>query len=59
MGRTLKALGLERLKYLQPPVPVRRYQWGEPGNMIHVDVKQLARFDCVGHRITDDRRLGR
>jgi transposase InsO family protein len=27
--------------------------------MIHVDIKQLARFDRVGHRITGDRRLGR
>jgi len=26
--------------------------------MIHVDTKQLARFERVGHRITGDRRLG-
>ena len=26
--------------------------------MIHVDTKQLARFERVGHRITEDRRLG-
>jgi hypothetical protein len=32
-------------------VPVRRYQWARPGDMIHVDIKQLARFDRVGHRI--------
>jgi transposase InsO family protein len=36
-----------------------RYQWARPGDMIHVDIKQLARFDRVGHRITGDRRLGR
>jgi len=59
VGRTLKAMGLGRLKHLQPPVPVRRYQWAWPGDMIHVDIKQLARFDRVGHRITGDRRLGR
>ena len=59
VGRTLKAMGLGRLKQLQPPVPVRRYQWARPGDMIHVDIKQLARFDRVGHRITGDRRLGR
>ena len=59
VGRSLKALGLGRLKHLQPPVPVRRYQWARPGDMIHVDIKQLARFDRVGHRITGDRRLGR
>ena len=59
VGRTLKAMGLGRLKHLQPPVPVRRYQWARPGDMIHVDIKQLARFDRVGHRITGDRRQGR
>jgi hypothetical protein len=58
VGRTLKALGLGRLKHLQPPVPLRRYQWERPGNTIRVDIKQLARFDRVGHRITGDRPLG-
>jgi len=58
VGRTLKAIGLGRLKNLQPPVPVRRYQWAQTGDMIHVDIKQLARFKRVGHRITGDRRLG-
>jgi hypothetical protein len=59
VGRILKAMGLGRLKPLQPPMPVRRYAWARPGDMIHVDIKQLARFDRVGHRITGDRRLGR
>lgn len=53
----LKALGLGRLKNLQPAEPMRRYQWARPGDMIHVDTKQLARFERVGHRITGDRRL--
>jgi len=51
-------MGLGRLKNLQPKEPVRRYQWAQPGDMIHVDTKQLARFERVGHRITGDRRLG-
>jgi transposase InsO family protein len=59
VGRTLKAMGLGRQKHLQPPVPVRRYQWARPGDMIHVDIKQLTQFKRVGHRITGDRRLGR
>ena len=58
VGRVLKALGLGRLKNLQPTEPVRRYQWAQPGDMIHVDTKQLARFERVGHLITCDRRLG-
>ena len=59
VGRTLKALGLGRLKDLQQAEPVRRYQWLKAGDMIHVDTKQLARFERIGHRITGDRRLGR
>ena len=57
-GRVLKALGLGRLKNLKPAEPVRRYQWERPGDMIHVDTKQLARFERVGRRITGDRRQG-
>jgi transposase InsO family protein len=58
LGRWLKAQGLGRLKNLQPKEPVRRYQWAHLGDMIHVDTKQLARFERVGHRITGDRRKG-
>ena len=47
VGRVLKAIGLGRLKNLQSAVPVRRYQWAQPGDMIHVDTKQLARFERV------------
>ena len=36
---------------------VWRYQWAHPGDIIHVDIKQLARFKRVGHRITGDRPL--
>ena len=58
VGRWLKTIGLGRLRNLQPREPVRRYQWAQPGDMIHVDTKQLARFEQVGHRITGDRRKG-
>jgi hypothetical protein len=58
VGRVLKALGLGRLKNLQLAEPVRRYQWARRGDMIHVDTRQLARFERVGYRITGDRRLG-
>ena len=58
VGRALKALGLGRFKNLQPVEPVRRYQWARPGDMIQFNIKQLARFERVGHRITGDRRLG-
>ena len=58
VGRVMNALGLGRLRNLEPKKPVQRYQWARPGDMIHVDTKQLARFDRVGHRITGDRRQG-
>jgi transposase InsO family protein len=38
---------------------VQRYEWERPGDLIHVDVKTLARFRKVGHRITGDRQQGR
>lgn len=52
VGRVLKHIGLGRLKNLQPAEPVRRYQWARPVDMIHVDTKQLAHFERIGHRIT-------
>jgi len=56
--RGMKALGRGRLRNLEPKLPVQRYQWEKPGDMIHVDTKQRARFKRVGHRITGDRRQG-
>jgi transposase len=58
VGRVMNALGLGRLRNLEPKKPVQRYLWEQPGDMTHVDTKQLARFERVGHRITGDRRPG-
>jgi hypothetical protein len=33
----MNALGLGRLGNLEPKSPVQRYQWQQPGDMIHVD----------------------
>jgi len=30
----------------------RRYEWSEPGALLHMDVKRLARFDVAGHFAT-------
>lgn len=38
---------------------MQRYEWEQPGDLIHIDVKALARFRKVGHRITGNRQLGR
>lgn len=55
VSRVLKRTGLSRLKDLQPAEPVRRYEWKAPGDMIHIDIKKLGRFERTGHRITGDR----
>ncbi len=52
----LKRLGVGRLQSLAPREPVRRYQRQRAGELIHLDIKKLARFTHVGHRITGDRR---
>lgn len=55
VSRVLKRAGLSRLKDLDPPEPVRRYERAHPGEMIHLDIKKLGRFERIGHRITGDR----
>ncbi len=50
--------GLGRLELLEPKAPARRYERSAPGELLHLDVKKLARFWRVGHRITGDRRGG-
>jgi transposase InsO family protein len=34
----------------------RRYEWSEPGALLHMDVKRLARFDTAGHWATGGQR---
>jgi len=55
VSRILRRLGLNRIKALEPAEPVRRYERQHPGELIHIDIKKLGRFDKVGHRITGDR----
>ena len=56
VSRVLTRAGLRRLRDLEPAEPVRRYQREHPGELLHLDIKKLGRFDKVGHRITGDRR---
>ena len=55
VSRTLKRLGLSRLAALEPAEPVRRYERQHPGELIHIDIKKLGRFERIGHRITGKR----
>jgi transposase InsO family protein len=57
-ARICREEGLSRLRNLEPPVPVVRYEREQPGELLHVDIKRLGRFDRVGHRITRKRSFG-
>lgn len=56
IARILARHGLSRLKSLEPKEPVRRYQRETTGELVHFDIKKLARIQGVGHRITGNRR---
>src|SRR3977135_4075132 len=51
----LKRLGLNKLSALEPAEPLRRYERERPGELIHIDIKKLGKFNQIGHRITGDR----
>lgn len=56
VSRCMKRLGLSRLKALEPPEPVVRYERGAAGELLHLDTKKLMHIDGIGHRITGNRR---
>ena len=47
----LRRVGLGRRSRLEPLEPVIRYERQRPGELVHLDVKKLARFDRPGHRL--------
>jgi len=51
VSAVLVRLGLNRLWRLEPPEPPNRYCRRHPGELIHVDVKKLGRFNRPGHRV--------
>ena len=55
VSRILRAARLSRAKDLDPAAPVVRYERKTPGEMIHIDIKKLGRFEKPGHRVTGDR----
>ena len=58
VSAVLKRIGLGKLSRLEPPEPPNRYERKRPGELIHVDVKKLARISRrgAGHRFTGHRR---
>lgn len=55
VSRVLRAVRLSRARDLDPPAPVVRYEREAAGEMIHLDIKKLGRFEKPGHRVTGDR----
>jgi transposase InsO family protein len=54
VSRILRREGLNRLRSLDPPPPVVRYEHKHPGDQIHFDIKRLARIVKPGHRVHGD-----
>jgi transposase InsO family protein len=56
VSRVLQRRGLSLLSAIEPQPPRPRYEREKPGEIIHIDIKKLGRFNAIGHRITGDRR---
>jgi transposase InsO family protein len=52
VSRILVRLKLNKIRMLEPKLPVIRYEHPCPGDLLHVDIKKLARIHKPGHRIT-------
>jgi transposase InsO family protein len=54
----LKRIGLGKRSRLEPPEPPNRYQRRHPGELVHVDIKQLGRISVrgAGHRMVGHRK---
>src|SRR5215217_5143542 len=59
VSAVLLRVGLGKRSRLEPPEPPNRYERRRPGELIHVDVKKLARFAVAGKRIVGARHASR
>ena len=57
--RALRTLTISRFSSLEPRVPVKRYEWECPGDMLHLDIKRMGKIDGVGHRKAGTRQVRR
>jgi transposase InsO family protein len=55
VSAVLRRIGLGKRSRLAPPEPPNRYERERPGELVHLDIKKLARIAGAGHRITGDR----
>lgn len=59
VSRVLRRKGLSQMRDLDPAEPVKRYERDAPGDLIHLDIKKLGKFEKTGHRITGDPQQGK
>jgi transposase InsO family protein len=52
VSRILTRLKLNKIRMLEPKLPPNRYERDAPGDLLHIDIKKLARIHKPGHRIT-------
>jgi transposase InsO family protein len=55
VSAVLTRIGLGKLSRLEPPEPANRYERRRAGELLHVDVKKLAKIAGAGHRVTGHR----
>src|SRR3954452_12797867 len=53
--KVLHRHGVSRRRRGEPRQSTRRYEWSEPGALLHIDSKALPRFDRPGHFAHGDR----
>ena len=56
VSRILRRLKLNRMRDLEPPPVVERYEHKAPGDLLHLDIKRLVRIARPSHRVTGNRR---
>jgi len=52
VSRILTRLKLNKIRMLEPQIPIVRYEHAAPGDLLHIDIKKLARIHKPGHRLT-------
>ena len=54
--KVLRRHGCSRRRRSAPRQTTKRFEWSEPGALLHIDTMRLARFEAPGHWATGDRR---
>jgi transposase InsO family protein len=56
VSRILRRLKLNRMRYLDPPPVVQRYEHVAPGDLLHLDIKRLVKIARPSRRMTGNPR---